>query len=124
MRRTALLIVLVMAGSPVGSLACELWCNSPAGEDHHRAVGCHDASQSGSDVPQIASLAVACLDAAAITPFVTEARQTETRSITPASVAFFVASSIDPEHHGTTTGWCTLNARPPRPLTSRVVLRL
>ena len=124
MRRTALLIVLVMAGSPVGSLACELWCNTPSGDDHHRAVGCHDASPSGSAVQRIASYAGDCLDDIAITPFVTEARQTESRSIAAASVAFLDASSIDADHRGTTTGWCVFNGQPPRPPASRLVLRL
>jgi hypothetical protein len=125
-RSTTLLIVMVIAGTPLGSAACELWCHSPAGGDHHRAVGCHDASQSGPKGQQIAPIApsaAGCHDAAAITPFVTEARQTESRSIAAAPVAFFDASSIGPDNDETTTGWG--NAQPPpRPSSSRPVLRV
>ena len=124
LRASTLLIVLVLAGGPVGALACELWCNSPAGEHHHRAVGCHGAFQSVSEAQQIAPYATGCLDAAAVAPFVTEARPTESRSIAAAPVAFFDASSIGPDHDGTTTGWCVCSAPPPRPPSSRLVLRV
>ena len=125
MLRTALLIALVMAGSPVGSLACELWCNSPAGKAHHRAVGCHDASHSRPAGQQIAPSVAGCHDAAAIRPFVTEPRQAESRSIAAAPVAFFDATSIGPDNDETTIGWGVFNAQPPpRPSSSRPVLRV
>jgi hypothetical protein len=129
MLRTALLIALVIAGSPVGSLACELWCKSPANEEHHRAVGCHDASQSGPQNQQIAPYVAGCHHSAGITPFVIEARPTESRSIASAPVAaapaaFFDACSIGPDRHETTTGWCAFNAERPRPSSSHLVLRV
>jgi hypothetical protein len=113
MLRTALLIVLVTAGTPAGSLACELWCNSPGGDDHHRAVGCHDASQSGHNAREVASCVADCGDAAAMTPFVAEVRQTESRSAAGAPAASFdsgsmgtittrgrqVGASLTPSHH-------------------------
>ena len=123
MLRTALLIVLVMAGNPIGSLACELWCNSPAGADHHRAVGCHDASQSGSTGQQIAHVD-GCHDAAAIAPFVAEVRQAESAPVATAAAALFDTSSITPDNDETAAGWCVFNAQPPRPPSSRAVLRV
>jgi hypothetical protein len=123
MLRTALLIVLVMAGSPVGSLVCELWCNSPAGKEHHRSVGCHDASRTVFPGPQIAS-SVGCHDAAATTPFVTQARQTESTPIATASVARFDSNSISTDNDQMTAGWCVFNVQPTRPPSSRPVLRV
>ena len=123
MSRTALLIVLVMAGSPIGSLACELWCNSPAGADHHRAVGCHDASRTASPGPQVASTA-GCHDAAATTPFITEGRQTESTPVNAASVALFDSNSIGLDNDETTAGWRVFNVQPARPPSLRLVLRV
>jgi hypothetical protein len=40
---TTLLVVLTLMGAPVASLACDLWCTSPAAQ-HHRLVGCHRES--------------------------------------------------------------------------------
>jgi hypothetical protein len=125
MLRTALLIMLVMAGSPVGSLVCELWCNSPTGKEHHRPVGCHDASQSRPAGQQIAPSVAGCHDAAAMRPFVTESRQAESRSVAAAPGIFFDASSIGPDNDETTTSWDVLNGQPPpRPSSSRPVLRV
>jgi len=124
MLRTALLIVLVMAGSPVGSLACELWCNSPAGEERHRVVGCHDASRSGPTGQQIAPSVAGCHDAAAIAPFVAEARPVESAPLRTAAVALFDASSIGPDNDETAAGWCVFDVQPPRPPSSRAVLRV
>ena len=124
MLRTALLIVLVVAGNPVGSLACELWCNSPAGADHHRAVGCHDASQSGPKGQQIAPYVAGCHDAAAIGPFVAEVRQAESAPVGTATAARFDTSSIGPDNDETAAGWCVFDVQPPRPSSSRAVLRV
>lgn len=122
LRTATLLIVTILAGGPVGSLGCELWCTSPAAEDHHRSVGCHDASLTSPPGPQIASTA-GCHDAAAITPFVTEARQTESASIaTPP--ALFESVSIGRGHDKTAAGWCVFDVQPPRPPSSRGILRV
>ena len=104
LRTTTLLIVTILAGGPVGSLGCELWCASPAAEDHHRSVGCHDA--------------------AAFTPFVTEARRTESAPVSATPVALVDSVSIGPAIDETTAGWCLFNVQPPRPPSSRDVLRV
>ena len=123
-RITTLLIVMAIAGTPVGSAACELWCNSPAGGDHHRAVGCHDASQSGPQGPRIAPYVIDCDPAIAIAPFVNEARQTESRMLAAARLAFFQPGTIGSDYDDVPTGWCVFNVQPPRPYSSRDVLRV
>ena len=120
---TTLLTVMILAWGPVGSLGCELFCASPAAEDHHRSVGCHDASHTLPPGQQIASTA-GCHDAAAVTPFVTEARQTEFAPAAAQPLALFDSSSIGPDHDETTAGWCVFNVQPPRPPSSRAVLRV
>jgi hypothetical protein len=123
LRTATLLIVMILAGGPVGALGCELWCASPAADDHHRSAGCHHASHTLSLGPQIASTA-GCHDAAAIRPFVTEARQTESTPIAGAPVALFDFSSIGPDNDETTAGWCAFYIQPPRSPSSRAVLRV
>jgi hypothetical protein len=120
---TTLLIVLTLAGGPAGSLACELWCGSPAAEDHRRAVGCHDASRTWPTGPQVASTA-GCHDAAAITPFVTEARHTESARVATTPVALFDSIAIGRAIDETTAGWCLFNVQSLRPPASRALLRL
>jgi hypothetical protein len=123
-RTTTLLIVMAMVGSPLGSAACELWCNSPAGEEHHGVVGCQDASQSGPTGQQIAPSVPGCHDAAAIAPFVAEARPAESAPLRTAAVALFDASSIAPDTEEAAAGWCVFDVQPPRPPSSRAVLRV
>ena len=119
---TTLLIVLTLAGGPAGSLACELWCSSPAAEDHQRAVGCHDASRTWPTGQQVVST-TGCHDAAALTPFLTEARQTESDSVAAAASPCVDSSAIGPDNVGATAGCYVFNVQSPRPPTSRVVLR-
>jgi hypothetical protein len=122
LRTTSLLIVMVLAGGPMGSLACELWCNSPAPDSHHRATGCHDASPASPIGQQITS-AAGCHDAAGIAPFVAEVRQAESvcHTITPATVVELSAIGL---HDGSATGWWVFKVQPPRPPSSRAVLRV
>lgn len=124
MLRTASLIVLILAGSPVGSLACELWCNSPAGDHHHRAVGCHDASRSQRKGQQIAPYVAGCQDAAVIVPFVAEAQRVQSAPAAAAAAVRFDTGSIAPDNDKTAAGWCVINAQPPRPPSFRAVLRV
>lgn len=124
MLRTALLIVLVVAGSPVGALACELWCNSPAGADHHRAVGCHDASQSGPKEQEIGPYVAGCHDAAAIAPFVAEVRRAESAPVGTVTAALVGTSSIGPDNDETAAGWCVFDVQPARQPSARAVLRV
>ena len=124
MLRTALLIVLVVAGSPIGSLACALWCNTPAGADHHRAVGCHDASQSGPTGQQIAPYVAGCHDAAAMAPFVAEVRLAESAPVRTAAAALFDTGDLAPDTNETAAGWCVFDVQPPGRPSSRALLRV
>jgi len=124
MLRTALLIVLVMAGGPAGSLACELWCNSPAGEERHRAVGCHDASPFGPAGQQVAPYVAGCHDAAAIALFVAEVRQAESTRVGTVTAALFDTRSIAPDNDATAAGSYVFDVQPPRPPSSGLVLRI
>ena len=123
LRTATLLIVTILAGGPVGSIGCELWCTSPAAEGHHRSVGCHHAFQALPPGQQIAS-AAGCHDAAASTPFVTEARQTESAQVAAAPLAVFDSSSAGPDNDETAAGWRVFTAPPSRPPSSRAVLRV
>ena len=125
LRSTTLLIVLVLAGGSTRSLACELWCTTAAAGTHQRAVGCHDASQAAPKGPRIARN-TDCHDAVATTLFVTEARQTESRSSAcsaawPAVVPF---GSMVAGDHAIAAGYCVFSVSPPRPPSSRSVLRV
>ena len=124
LRTTTLLIVTVLVGGPSSSFACELWCDSPAGGDHRRAVGCHDASQSGPQGPRIAPYVVDCDPATAIAPFVNEARQTEVRKLAAARLAFLQLGSIGPRHDDVAAGWWVFDVQQLRPSSSRDVLRV
>jgi hypothetical protein len=123
LRTTSLLIVMVLAGGPIGSLACELWCNSPAAGSHHAAIGCHDASSAPPADQQITS-AAGCHDAADIAPFVTEVRHTESARHTTTPPAVFQFGSIGADHERIATGWWVFKAQPPRPPSSSDVLRV
>ena len=123
LRTATLLIVAILAGGPVGSLGCELWCASPAAANHHRSVGCHDASRLLPPGPQTAST-VGCHDAAATTPFVTEARQAETTLVAVTPVALFDTRTIGLDVDETTAGWCVFNVQAARPPAFRTILRV
>src|SRR5215204_5331965 len=111
MLRTVLPIVLVMAGSPVNSLACELWCNSPAGDDHQRTVGCHDSSRSGPKGQQIAPYVTGCPDAVPVAPFVAEVRQVDAPGGTW-TAALFETNSIAVDNDKTIAGWRVFDVQP------------
>lgn len=123
LRTATLLLVAILAGGPVGSLGCELWCASPAAANHHRSVGCHDASRLLPPGPQTAST-VGCHDAAATTPFVTEARQAETTLVAVTPVALFDTRTIGLDVDETTAGWCVFNVQAARPPAFRTILRV
>jgi hypothetical protein len=103
LRTTTLLIVMMLLGNPGGALACERWCTSPAAEGHHRAVGCHSAT--------------------VITPFVIEARQTESASVAPLPLVLFAFRAIGLDDE-VAAGWRIFNVQPPRPGSSGAVLRI
>ena len=123
LRTTTLLIVMVLAGGPTRSLACELWCSSLAGANHQRAVGCDDASRNVPTDQQVRSI-TRCHAAAANTPFVTEARQTKSALVAATPVALVDSSSIGPDSDETTAGRCVFNVQPRRPTSARTLLRV
>jgi hypothetical protein len=122
LRTTTLLIVTVLAGGPVGSLGCELWCTSPAAAEHRRSVGCHDASHTLPPGPQISST-IGCHAAAVTIPFVAEVRHAESAPVATVAAALDTRS-IAPDNDETAAGWCVFNVQPPRPPSSRVLLRV
>jgi hypothetical protein len=69
------LIVLALAGAPAVSLTCDLWCASASAREHHRIVGCHDASRgAATQGDRIAGTSADCHDALSSALFVTEVR--------------------------------------------------
>ena len=122
LRTATLLIVAILAGGPVGSLGCELWCASPAAANHQRSAGCHEASRPLPPGPQIAST-VGCHDAAAAPPFITPARQTETTLVAVTPVALFDSRAIG-HIDETTAGWCVFNVQAPHRPVFRTILRI
>jgi hypothetical protein len=122
LRTTTLLIVMVLAG-PGGSLACDLWCGTPAAEDHHRAVGCHDASQKLRIGRQVAST-IGCHVADPAEPVIAEVRQTATARVAAVPLVLSTFSWIALSNHVTNAGWAVRNSRPPRPASSRIILRV
>ena len=124
MLRTTLLIVLVMAGSPIDSLACELWCNGPAGADHHRVVGCHDASQAGPRGPQIAHDGASCHDAADMASLVAEVRRAESAPAVTAVATLVDTGALAPAADEMSGGGCVFDARTSRRPAPRAILRV
>jgi hypothetical protein len=121
-RSATLLIVMMLAGGPVGPLGCELWCTSAAAEDHHVGVGCQHASHTLAPDHQIASQGVC--HAAALTEVVIEARQTESAPAAGAPLAPFDPGFIGPGDDRVAAGRYVFNVSPPRPPCSRAVLRV
>lgn len=122
LRPTMLLIVMFLAGGPTSSLVCELWCGGPAAEDHHRTLGCHDASTSAPEGQQIAAVG-GCHDAVAAAPFLTEARQTESG---PAATdaAVLQRGSMTPDIDRVAAGCPVFQVQPPRGPSLRAILRI
>lgn len=123
LRTSTLLIVIVLAGGPVGLLACDLWCTSPGADGHHSAVGCHHRTSQISFIDQQVTPAVGCHDAADITPFLTEARQSESTSPAAVPLTSFDREGLE-RNDDVAQGWRVLALQPPRPSSSRPVLRV
>ena len=122
LRATTLLIVIVLAGGPMSSLVCEAWCSRPAAGNHHREVGCHDASASAPEGQQIEA-AGGCHDAAAVAPYLLESRQTEFgTAATDAAVVELGLTSPAPDRMA--AGWSVFTFQPPRGLPPHSVLRI
>ncbi len=121
LRPTTLLITMVLAGGPTGSLACELWCTSPAAEDHHREAGCHDSSEAAPKGSQL-TLGADCHDDVATMPAVIEARHAES-GYGGAVSAFFTSGSLV-RYGGSVASWSAFKVQPPHASSSRAVLRV
>jgi len=121
LRTTMLLIVMFLAGGPTSSLVCELWCSGAAAEDHHRTIGCHDASTCAPEGQQIAAVG-GCHDAVAIAPFLTEARQAE---FGPAATqpAVLQLGSMTPDIDRVPAGWRVFQVQSPRGSSLHTILR-
>lgn len=122
-RATALPIVMLLAGTPGVSLACELWCNTPAAETHHSAVGCHRPPDASVPGEQVIPADAECHDAPAVTAFLSESRQPDTRSLTTVSAvhdlpAVLVRRDLMNE------GWPVFNDQSARPPVFRAILRI
>ena len=117
LRTTTLLIVMVLTGGPTSSLVCELWCSAPAAEDHHRTIGCHDASTSAPKGQQIGA-AGGCHDAVAVAPYVTAARQAESGPATTQT------SPMTPDLDGVPAAWSVFQAESPRGQSLHTILRI
>jgi len=120
-RTTTLLIVMVLTGGPTSSLACELWCSAPAAEDHHRTIGCHDASTSAPMGQQIGAVG-GCHDAVAVAPYVTEARQAESESAATQTAVLLGAMTLDVGR--VAAGLSVFQVRPLRSPLLHTVLRI
>lgn len=125
LRTTTLLIVMLLAGGPTGSLICESWCGTPAADAHHRAAGCHDAYQAAPKGQQLARYA-GCHDATGMAPFVAEARQTESghSEYVAAAVTFVQPRSTVHHSNGNAAVWSVFNGPSPHVPVSRPVLRV
>lgn len=123
-RPTVLLIVmLLVAGTPGVSLACELWCNTPAAETHHSAIGCHRAPDAGVAGEHVIAAAAECHDVPAVTAFVNEARQPDARPVTMVSAVHDTpAVSVDGDL--TYEGWSVFNDQSSPPPALRTILRI
>lgn len=122
LRTTAILIVMLLAGTPGVSLACGLWCNTPAAEGHHSVVGCHRTRDAGIPGEQAVAAAAECHDALAVTAFVNEAQQSETRSV--AMVPAVPTHAVFVPHDHTRRGWFAFNGQSARPPALRTILRI
>jgi hypothetical protein len=120
-RTTALLTVMLVAGTPGASLACELWCNTPAAESHRSAVGCHHTPDAGQG-EQVTATAGECHEAPAVAAFLKESRPPDTHTVTIASAVDTPAAVFrrDVEHEG----WCVFSGRSVRPPALHTVLRI
>ena len=122
-RTLTLLIVMVLGGGPAGSLACELWCTTPAAHGHHEAVGCHDRAVTLRTGEQVAS-AIVCHDGDDTALFLMEARQTAGVPAVSSASAFVEFNHVSPDGNMTSAGAGISNLRPPVSPALPVVLRI
>ncbi len=122
-RTTALLVVTLLAGTPGLSLACELWCNTPSADAHRGAIGCHKTPDPGAPGRQLLAAVPDCHDAPAVTVFLNEARQPDTRSVTMIASGHETPAAIV-RRAPIGDGGSTFNGRSPRRPAFRAILRI
>lgn len=122
-RTTVLLIVMLLAGSPGLSLACELWCTTSAAEAHHSAIGCHKTPDPGALDTQVSAAVADCHEAPAVTAFLNETRQPDTRSVTMIA-ASHDAPAVLVHRALIDEGWSVFNGQSARPPAFRTILRI
>ena len=121
LRTTPLLIVMMLLGNSGVALVCELWCFSRAGEEHHGADRCHEASIPDSPDRQLA--ATTGCSSPLLAAFINEARPTNTRPM-PVTLPSGRSISQGEDRAVGTEDWRVFNVRPPRPQASRTILRI
>jgi hypothetical protein len=73
LRRIAVLLVLVLAGTPGTAVACDVWCAGPSSAEHHQLVGCHEESPISTGTPRLAPIA-SCHDVVTSGVYLSEVR--------------------------------------------------
>jgi len=118
-RTLASILVLVLAGTPAASTACEVWCDNAANAGHH-LVGCHEAPAATAAARHITTMA-SCLDAA------TAVYVSESRPAADAPVAAAIprlATLADLNGRQAFPSWTTFDSLIRPPATRHSVLRI
>ena len=123
-RVTAALVVMVLAGIPAASLACELLCGADAAASSHASAGCHAEADSGSGLRLTAVRAACHQDGAGA--LLTEARQAGAASVAGSTVpnASKVATIAPPTDRTYPTWWPVFEAPPPCGPARAAILRI
>lgn len=96
-RAAALLITIVLIGSPIGKAVCDVWCLTGGGATEHGA--CHGADEAGR--PSVKALADACDSLLVAGPFVRERVQRPNGGVSVAAVAPAPLLFAHPMHRAT-----------------------
>lgn len=120
---TAVLIVLLLAGTPGVSLACEIWCNAHGADDRRHTVGCCQNSRDAACGRQeIAATASECADAPGLSAFLNESRQTDSRPVVSAAAAHESPALLANRDHP--ANWFISSVGLTRPPALRTILRI
>jgi hypothetical protein len=85
LRRVALLLVLVLAGTPATAVACDVWCAGPSSAEHHQLVGCHEESPISTGPPGLSPIA-SCHDVVTTGVYLSEVRANDEGAFSVAAV--------------------------------------
>ena len=110
--RTALLVFMVLAGTPLLSAGCELWC--VPGNTMHDSTACHRPRPSAEAPEQELAGAPTCHDAVAEAPALTAGREDSSsqRSVSPAVIPATPPLPLDAAH--TPGRWVVRDVLAPR----------